>query len=72
VVDDAVFKAHTVGQGAALMQVFVHHVAPGVEHAGDGDFVADLQRADLFLCEWESEFDHVSKANFGFRLCCSK
>jgi len=61
VIENAVFEIHTGRQRAAFVQIFVHGIAAGEEDAGDQNFVADFEGADLLLGDWCSERNHGLK-----------
>ena len=45
-VEDAALEIDAGRELAAFVQILVDRVAAGEQRAGDGDFVADLERAD--------------------------
>ena len=52
-VKNPVAQAHARRQLAALVQILVDRVAPGVNDAGNQHLVADFQRPDFFFGEWK-------------------
>jgi len=51
-IQDPIAQFHFRGEIAAFVQVFVHGVSPGENHAGDQDLIADLQSPDFLLGKW--------------------
>ena len=62
-VEDAALEVDAGGKLAALVQILVHRVAASEQGAGDGDFIADLERADSGFGNGCGELDHRKMGN---------
>jgi hypothetical protein len=61
-VNDAPAQTESRRQRPAVMQVFVHGVAAGEQHALNGHFIAHLQFAHRFLVQRSRQRNHNSPA----------
>ena len=57
-INDAIFETHSRRQFATVMQIFVDGVPPGEHHAGNQNFIANFERANLFLGKRKGQFCH--------------